>query len=60
MVKPVGQQCNTEYFTGNPPYSIPSYSLPIRSSASLQMWQGRGTDCRDGCSLINWSFPARF
>lgn len=34
--------------------------LPMSNSASLQMRQGRGTDCRDGYSTIIWSFPVRF
>jgi hypothetical protein len=32
----------------------------MRSSASFEIWQGRGTDCRDGGGLINWLAPARF
>jgi hypothetical protein len=31
---------------------------PDTQQRIVEMWQGRGTDCRDGCGLIN-CFPIR-
>jgi hypothetical protein len=48
---------NTQYFTGNPPYSFPPYSSRYAAAHRSRCGKGRGTDCRDGCGLINWRVP---